>query len=125
MDYTIEETAISLIIRLDEWSKAKEVKPGETGRIIAAVLAIIVICYIILFVARIVASLTLPVLVIMGLLVIYRCVSISEVVEGIKELPYMLVSFLNSIVDFIRKANFIRRAFVWLCAFSKILDLFI
>ncbi|KAH8389388.1 hypothetical protein KR200_002332, partial [Drosophila serrata] len=100
-----EETAISLIIRLDEWSKAKEVKPGETGRIIAAVLAIIVICYIILFVARIVASLTLPVLVIMGLLVIYRCVSISEVVEGIKELPYMLVSFLNSIVDFIRKAN--------------------
>ncbi|KAH8265481.1 hypothetical protein KR038_009012, partial [Drosophila bunnanda] len=105
MDYVRDETAFSLIVRLDEWSKSKEVKPGETGRLIAAVLALIVLCYIILFVARVVASLALPVLVIMGLLVIYRCVSVTEVVEGIKQLPDILTSFVNFIAGFIRKAN--------------------
>ncbi|KAH8347117.1 hypothetical protein KR059_005398, partial [Drosophila kikkawai] len=99
------DDALSLLESLDEWSKATEVKPGETGRIIATILVIIVISYVLLFMARIVKALTLPALVIMGLLVIYRCVSITEVVEALMQLPDVLCSLKNFIAGFIRKAN--------------------
>ncbi|KAH8291883.1 hypothetical protein KR054_001946, partial [Drosophila jambulina] len=105
MDCVIRENVFSLLVRLDEWSKSSEVKPGETGRIIVTVLVLIVISYVILLVARVMATLALPALVIIGLLVIYRCVSVTDMVEGFRQLPDILESFMNSIAGFMHKAN--------------------
>jgi len=49
--------------RMDEWTKATQDKPGEMGRILAVLLTIIVICYAIVVVSRIVVSLAVPTLV--------------------------------------------------------------
>ncbi|KAH8243946.1 hypothetical protein KR032_011735, partial [Drosophila birchii] len=102
-----EENTHSLMVRLDEWSKSSEIKPGETGRIIAVVLFLIVLSYLVICVARMVADLALPALVIMGLLLIYRCVTITETVEGIRQLPDIMYSFGDFLADLIRRANFL------------------
>lgn len=105
MEHIGAEDAISLLVRLDQWSKSKEVQPGEMGRLIAIILALIVVSYAILAVARIVAALALPTLVIVVLLLIYRFVSLGEMGDGLKELPSMLDSLKHFFTGFMQKAD--------------------
>ncbi|XP_017053320.1 uncharacterized protein LOC108096316 isoform X2 [Drosophila ficusphila] len=86
-DRISQEDHIPFIDRLSEWTKSSDIKSGEMGRILAILLTVIVICYVILLVARIVVTLALPTLVIVVLLLVYRFVSLSEMEDGIKEVP--------------------------------------
>ncbi|EDV49049.1 uncharacterized protein LOC6553029 [Drosophila erecta] len=86
----------SVFDRLDEWSKS-EVKPGEMGRILAILLTLIVISFFIVVVARIVVSLAIPALVIVALLLAYRFVTLSEMEDGLRDLPDSLKSCMNFI----------------------------
>ncbi|XP_017083575.2 uncharacterized protein LOC108116296 [Drosophila eugracilis] len=81
--------------RLDDWTKTNQVKSGEMGRILAILLAMVVICYVVVIVSRIVVALALPALVIVVLLLAYRFVSPSEMEEGLKEVPDILTSLTN------------------------------
>jgi len=90
--------------RMDEWTKATQDKPGEMGRILAVLLTIIVICYAIVVVSRIVVSLAVPTLVIVGLLLAYRFVTPSEMEDGLKEVPGILTTFTDFITGIFHKA---------------------
>ncbi|XP_016952287.1 uncharacterized protein LOC108026099 [Drosophila biarmipes] len=94
-----------VVDRLDEWAKATQAKPGEMGRILAIALTMIIICYVIVVVSRIVVSLAVPTLVIVGLLLAYRFVSPSEMEDGLKEVPGMLTSFTNFMTGIFHKAT--------------------
>jgi len=74
------------------------------GRILAVLLTIIVICYAIVVVSRIVVSLAVPTLVIVGLLLAYRFVTPSEMEDGLKEVPGILTTFTDFITGIFHKA---------------------
>ncbi|XP_016995350.2 uncharacterized protein [Drosophila takahashii] len=90
--------------RLNDWTKSTEAKPGEMGRLLAILLTMIVICYAVVVVSRIVVSLALPTLVIVALLLAYRFVSPAEMEDGLKEVPDMLTSFTNFFTGIFHKA---------------------
>jgi len=73
------------------------------GRILAVLLTIIVICYAIVVVSRIVVSLAVPTLVIVGLLLAYRFVTPSEMEDGLKEVPGILTTFTDFMTGIFHK----------------------
>ncbi|XP_016980448.2 uncharacterized protein LOC108045592 [Drosophila rhopaloa] len=94
-----QEDRIPFIDRLEEWTRSGETKSGEMGRILAILLTMVIICYAIVVLARILVTLTLPILVIATLLLAYRFVSLTELEDGLKEVPDLLTSFTNFVAN--------------------------
>ncbi|XP_052852738.1 uncharacterized protein LOC128262493 [Drosophila gunungcola] len=103
-DRISQEDHMPFIDRLDEWARTGETKAGEMGRILAILLTMVIICYAIVVVSRVVVTLTLPILVIVILLLAYRFVSLTEMEDGFKEVPDMLTSLTNFMCGIFRKA---------------------
>ncbi|KAH8326088.1 hypothetical protein KR067_001645 [Drosophila pandora] len=92
-----------LVDRLDDWIRSTKIVNGDVGRIIAMIFALVICCYTILFVARIMVALAFPILITVGFLLFYRFVTFIEVGEGLRELPKIVALVANFTGDILNE----------------------
>ncbi|KAH8271202.1 hypothetical protein KR018_001193 [Drosophila ironensis] len=92
-----------LVNTIENWMNSINIMPDQLGRFVAIILALIVFCYIVLFVSRIVVALAFPVLVVICILLFYRLVNIMEIKKGFLELPETIAWCKNFVVSLIHE----------------------